>query len=282
MAALANKIRATFKDSKKAEIISTGSNMWTPTEDSDFVVMPDWFKQISGIKGLPFGFVVQIAGTPDSGKTSFAITAIKAAQEQDIVVILADTEQKTTKSRLENWGVSPDNLALLRPSNLEEMYDGIDLWIEAIKDSHPDKKILVVIDSVGNTPSAKEVESEVEDTLQLGLAAKVNKRGLRRLASRLKKENIAMLLINQTYNNLGSPGKSNTGGEAINFFSALTYQTSRKAWIEKVSEKENVRVGAVVKWTLYKNHFCDDMLLKTAEIRITSTGMRIKDVSQEE
>ena len=274
----ADKIRSTYKDKKKAAMISTGAEMTTPTEDSDFVVMPQWFQNMSGTKGLPFGYVVMIAGNTDSGKTSFTIEAMKCAQEQGVNVILVDTEKKTTSRRLTQWGVDPDRVARVQPEYLEQAYDGIDQWINYIKDADPDSKILVIFDSVGNTPSMKEVENDVDDTLQLGLAAKTNKRGMRRLVPKLKQDNIAMLLINQTYDNIASPGKTNAGGKAMDFFSCLTYQTARKGWLEKTVKGEKKRIGAKVRWTLYKNHLIDvdgRDVQKVQDIDITSEGMKL-------
>ena len=273
----AEDIRKTFKDKKKASSISTGAEMTTPKAPEDFVVMPEWFARMSGTLGLPFGFVVMIAGNTDSGKTSFTIEAMKAAQEQGVNVILVDTEKKTTSRRLEQWGVDPGRVGRVQPEYLEEAYDGIDKWIDYIKEADEDAKILVIFDSVGNTPAYKETESDVDDTLQLGLAAKSNKRGMRRLVPRLKRDNISMLLINQTYDNIASPGKTNAGGKAMDFFSCLTYQTSRKGWLEKTVKGEKKRFGARVRWTLYKNHLIDGdhEVQKVSDIDITSEGMKL-------
>ena len=273
----AEKIRKTYKDKKKAAMISTGAEMTTPINDEDFVVLPEWFQTMSGTKGLPFGYVVMIAGNTDSGKTSFTIEAMRSAQEQGVNVILVDTEKKTTSRRLEQWGVNPEQIARVQPECLEQAYDGIDKWVDYIKDADPDSKILIVFDSVGNTPSVKEVENDVDDTLQLGLAAKSNKRGMRRLVPKLKRDNITMLMINQTYDNIASPGKTNAGGKAIDFFSCLTYQTTRKSWLEKTVKGEKKRIGARVRWTLFKNHLIDDEhdVSKVSDIDITSEGMKL-------
>ena len=273
----ADEIRATFKDKKKASMISTGAEMTTPTTPDDFVVMPSWFHTMSGTLGLPYGYVVMIAGNTDSGKTSFTIEAMKAAQEQDVNIILVDTEKKTTSKRLTDWGVNPDHVARVQPEYLEEAYDGIDKWVDYIKDADADAKILVIFDSVGNTPSIKEVERQVDETLQLGVAAKSNKRGMRRLVPRLKRDNIAMLLINQTYDNIASPGKTNAGGKAMDYFSCLTYQTTRKGWLEKTVKGEKRRFGARVRWTLYKNHLIDaeNDVQKVSDIDITAEGMAL-------
>ena len=82
----AEEIRQTFKDKKKASMISTGAEMTTPTVPDDFVVMPEWFHKMSGTLGLPYGYVVMIAGNTDSGKTSFTIEAMKCAQQQKMLI----------------------------------------------------------------------------------------------------------------------------------------------------------------------------------------------------
>lgn len=274
---IADKIRKTFKDDKRsAAVFGTGSDIITPSKAEDFVVLDPWFKEATGVLGLPFGYVFMIAGNTDSGKTSFAIEAIKNAQAQGVHVILVDTEKKTTGARLLARGINPDQLALIRPDYLEDAYDGIDLYIEAIKDADPDCKILVIFDSLGNTPAKAEADTEVDDSLQMGLAAKVNKRGFRRLVPKLNRDKIHILVINQTYANLGSPGRTNAGGNAVDFFSALTFQTSRFKWLEKTVKGEQVRYGARVQWTLYKNHLLGDTpLQKKIQLDCTAEGMKL-------
>jgi hypothetical protein len=96
MKAIADKIRKSFKDDKRsAQVFGTGADIITPNKEEDFVVLDSWFKEATGVMGLPFGYVFMIAGNTDSGKTSFAIEAIKQAQAQGIHVILVDTEKKT-------------------------------------------------------------------------------------------------------------------------------------------------------------------------------------------
>lgn len=233
--------------------------------------------------GTYYGFTLKedplfcLADTTVTHNTSFAIEAMAAAQAQKVNVIYVDTERKTTKSRLTQWGVDPEQIAIVHPQYLEEAYDGIDFWINAIKDADEKAKILVIFDSLGNTPSIKETEQTVDDTLQLGLAAKVNKRGLRRLMPRLARDKVHILIINQTYNNLGSPGRSNAGGNAADYFSSLTFQTSRAGWLEGTVQGKKVRKGAKVKWDLYKNHLIEagEFKEKSLMLKITDEGINL-------
>ena len=66
--------------------------------------------------------------------------------------------------------------------------------------------------------------------------------------------------------------------KAMDYFSCLTYQTSRKGWLEKTVKGEKKRYGARVRWTLYKNHLIaedSDDIAKVSDIDITSEGMKL-------
>lgn len=281
----AERLRKTIKDPAQARSISTGAEMTTPTEPDQFVVMPAWWQEATtGLLGIPFGYEILIAGTTDSGKTSCVIQAIRSAQEQGVHVILGDTERKTTKARLEAWGVRPEDLARVQATHLEQLYSGIEKWIDLIKDKDPEGKILVIIDSLGNTPSFRESEVEdMHDSSQPGVSAKINKRGLKRIIPRLERDQIALLVITQTYDNYGSHGKTNAGGQGPSFFSAFTFQTQRVAFLEKKLKGESVRYGARVKWTVTKDHLVEKakMVKKATLIDITADGMTAANTESE-
>ena len=258
---------------------STGEDMILPTLPEQFVVGPKWWQQITGILGLPFEFIVQIAGTTDSGKSSSAIEFARCAQEQDVVLIWADTEGKTTKMRFTQWGVDPSKMLLLKPKTLEDMYDGIDEFMVSINADNPKTKVLFILDSLGNTVSEKELESSIHDPVQMGKRANINNRGFSRLISMMRtRGNFATLVINQTYDNMGSPGKQNKGGKNKDFFSAITFQTSRIGWLEGTKNGEKYRKGAKCKWNLFKHHLIDNdsSMGKTFELDITKDGIALK------
>src|SRR3989338_1314327 len=63
--------------------ITSGADITRPSKDSDFICYKDsHWEQLTGIRGIPFGRVVQIAGRPDSGKSSHAMAFMKQAQDQ--------------------------------------------------------------------------------------------------------------------------------------------------------------------------------------------------------
>lgn len=277
MSELVADVRKQFKDDpKRAKRIGVGSNL-SKLEDKDFIIMPSWWEQCTGVKGLPFGKLVMIAGDSDSGKTSAAIEAMRAAQTQDVGVIYVETEGKTTEADLKSWGVDPDGLLLVQSSIAEEAFELLFAAWDGFKNKYPGAKLLVVFDSIGNVVSQRDSEIDLmEQNSQPGGKGKVNRLAINKMIAKRDEDQAAILIINYTYDNMGSPGKTNAGGKAVNFFSSLTFQTSRKGWYERQSGGKKVRVGADVTWKLFKNHL-DRSGVKQKEftLRITSEGITV-------
>lgn len=271
------------KTSNKLDNIGLGSKL-RGLEDANFLIMPEWWKKATNTKGLPFGKIVMIAGDSDSGKTSCAIAAMKAAQEQDVAILYVETEGKTTTEDLVNWGVNPGTVMLVQESIAERAFEAMfALWDNFFK-SYPDGKLLVVFDSLGNVVSMRDSEIDLTTANQKpGGKGQINRLGLNKLIAKRDEDEVAVLIINYTYDNIGSPGKTNAGGKAVNFFSSLTYQTSRKQWLEKTVKGEKVRIGARVQWRLFKNHLDkSNPGPKTVELDITADGFSIVGQSNDD
>lgn len=256
--------------------IGVGSTLRT-LADENFLTMPKWYQQATHTKGIPFGKIVMIAGDSDSGKTSCAIAAMKAAQEQGVGVLYVETEGKTTTADLTNWGVDPTQVMLVQESVAEKAFTKMfQLW-DGFFDSYPDAKLLLVFDSLGNVVSRRDSEMDLSESNQKpGGKGQINRMGLNKLVAKREEDEVAVLLINYTYDNIGSPGKTNAGGKAVNFFSSLTYQTSRKQWLEKTVKGVKIRTGARVQWKLFKNHINKvDPGPKVVEFDITSDGFTL-------
>ncbi len=270
------KAQALYNKNPKAPNIGLGSKL-RGLADSDFLIMPEWWQKGTNTKGIPFGKIVMIAGDSDSGKTSCAIAAMKAAQEQEVAVLYVETEGKTTTQDLNAWGVDASQVMLVQESIAERAFEAMfALWDSFFKD-YPKGRLLVVFDSLGNVVSKRDTEIDLTTASQKpGGKGQINRLGLNKLIAKRDENDVAVLMINYTYDNIGSPGKTNAGGKAVNFFSCLTYQTSRKAWLEKTVKGEKVRIGAKVQWRLFKNHIDkSNPGPKSIELDITSIGISL-------
>lgn len=278
-----SKMQNALKDERRASQIGLGNNLESVSQDpNDYVVMPSWFKENYGIMGLRFGHWYQWAGEPDSGKTSFSLLAIKHAQEQGHIVVYVETEGKTSEEDLVAAGIDPSGVITVRSKIVEEAFDAGNLAIDAIFNDYPDAKLLFVFDSYGNTVSMRDSELKLSEKAgMVGGAAKTNRMGIGSIAAKQINHPIACLVVNYTYDNMGSPGKTNAGGKALNFHCMLTIQSSRKAWYERTVAGEKVRAGADVLWKTYKNHYAKSLkdengkpilLPKEAVMRISDAG----------
>lgn len=271
-------------DERRAKQIGLGSSLESVSENpSDYVVMPQWWKDSFGIIGLRFGHFVQIAGEPDSGKTSLSLLAIKCAQEQGYGVLYVETEGKTSKEDLLSAGIDPNGVITIRSKIVEEAFDAANLAIDAFFSDFPNEKLLFVFDSYGNTVSMRDSDLKLTEKVgMVGGAAKINRMGIGSIAAKQINHDIACLIVNYVYANLNSPGKTNAGGKALDLHCMLTIQSSRKAWYEKTVKGEKVRAGADVLWKSYKNHYAKSLkdsegnsilLPKEIVLRISEKGM---------
>jgi RecA/RadA recombinase len=277
MSSLVSDIKKNFKDNPRlSKKIGVGSNL-AKLEDKDFIIMPGWWQTVTGVKGLPFGKLVMLAGDSDSGKTSAAIEAMKAAQGQEAGIIYVETESKTTEADLVNWGVDPSSLLLVQSSIAEEAFELLFASWDEFRRTYPNEKLLVIFDSIGNVVSQRDSELDLlEQDSKPGGKGKINRLAINKAISKINEGQTAFLAINYTYDNIGSLGKTNAGGKALNFFSSLTFQTSRKGWVEKTEKGQKTRIGAEVVWKLFKNHLNKSASNKKEfTLRITSEGISV-------
>lgn len=293
---IVKKARSSFtkkNDLGLAKQLVTGSSIPRPTKPSEFVHWPDspW-ELLTGVPGLPFGRIVQIAGKPDSGKSTHAMQFMKLAQDQGFTVLLWDPESKFSAFRFDNFfGGCSDDLLVVTSKLISEGADLIEAYVRALLSEYEDQKLLIVWDSVGGTLHKAE-KTDVTDAKgsnkrgshQLAIAAKENGTAIRGFVSLMEEfknketneERIAVLLINQTYANIGSVGQKEAGGQKVEYHSSIIIQLSRTADINKVRDKVKRKVGITTRAKVRKNH-----LLQTedsiAEIKfdITAGGIAV-------
>lgn len=282
---LVTTVKSTYKDKSLADQIGTGSNITRPTEDHQFVTWKDsHWEQLTGIKGLPFGSIVQIAGRPDSGKSSHAMAFMKEAQDQGVFVIFWDAEKKFSSKRFDaHFGGSSAELGWIGSKMVLEGGEQVERFIHGAKAQNPNCKILIVWDSVGGTLAKNEEEGSLDSTKQMASAAKENGAVVRALVRIMEKyknkktneDTIAALLINQTYANIGSPGQKESGGQKVEYHSSIIIQLTRTGDLFTTRKGEKYKRGIATKARVKKNHLFDGELT-IAELRLEVTAGGIK------
>ena len=274
LTSIVDEVKKAFKNDKNYSKVGVGSDLRELTE-KDYIKLGPWWVESTGTYGLPFGRLVCLAGNADSGKTSVAIQGMKAALDQDCGVIYAETENKTTEKDMLAWGVDPSQVIIVSSTIAEELYELVFKAWDSFKDKYPDVPLLVIVDSIGNLISMRDEDLDMmEQNSMPGGKGKANRLGLSKMVAKMSRDNTAVLLISYVYDNMGSPGKTTAGGQALHLLSSLMYQTSRKGWVERQEKGNKIRVGADVLFKLQKNHLNkENPGEKEIPFRITKDGI---------
>lgn len=282
-----NKIQSTYKkDERRASQFGLGNSLTVMSNDpTNYVAMPPWFKHHFGIIGYPFGKWTQYSGKPDSGKTTACLLAMKAAQEQGHAIIYVETEGKTTEGDLQAAGINPKGVITVNTNITEEVFEGVLKALDQVKNDYPDVKILLIIDSYGNTTSMR--DSEIDFTSQVGMVgghAKTNRNGIGAINAKQLHQDIAVLVINYSYANIGSVGETNAGGRALEFACSLIISASRTSDYTVTRDKVLVKAGINGRYRTTKNHYTKGLvdeqgnpilLPKDMNFRISAKGFEI-------
>ena len=260
---IAKKAQALYnpKDKNK-QVVGTGADLRRPTEDSDFILIPKahpW-RELTGLKGIPFGYIIQVAGAPDSGKSTAAGEFMAAAQSQGVYVILWDVEKKFDRIRFEKqFGGNADDLNVVYTTVIRKGAGAVFKLVNTIMGLDPSAKILIAHDSVGGSVSRARAEREMDDekNAQPGSEAVENSDYMRHMVATFDKYEgrIALLLINQMTMKIGPmPGKSRSGGEKISFHSSMIIEMTRVQDLTKIVKGVKVKTGIVSRAKIAKNH----------------------------
>lgn len=271
-----------------AKKLTTGSKLSRPTEDKDFILWTgsDFWHKLTKLKGIPFGKIVQFSGKMDSGKSSMSYVFMASAQKSGYYVILLDSEGKFQSVRYDKQiGGDSKQLLVADTNSTEEGGKSVAYLVHAIKEQDKNAKILIVLDSIGALITRSENGSDDDESMgkQPGVQAKeinwLMKKFNRLIFDYQNKETgeqtIAVLVVNQVYVNLMSPGYSEKGGQGLAYASSLILQLSRKKDLIKVKSGEKIKYGIVSRAKVKKNHLFDgEESLAETDIVVSAGGIQ--------
>lgn len=230
---------------------------------------------ISGncFKGVPAGRVTTFSGLSGVGKTLLAATTVAEAQKKGYVAVWFDSEFASDKETLTRLGVDPKRCIKLPVASIEEFKNQAFKILGAFEARiEKGEKLIMVLDSLGNLASQKEIDdiTEGKNAADMGLKAKIIRSIFRLLIDRIGKLAVPLIVINHTYANPGNPyaGETMGGGEGIKYISHIVVNLKNS----KVKDSTNEIIGTVLKPTTVKNRLVPPF--KTGEILLNfDTGM---------
>lgn len=280
------------KDKKAKEIITTGASVKIDYKEEDVVPLPTLhpIRQLTGLIGIPFNKIIQFAGKPDSGKSTFASETMAAAQKAGIQVILWDSEDKFDAARFrDQFKGDPDSVLMIKTNEILKGGELTRRYITAIKSQAEDAKILFVWDSVGGSQSRSHAERELDNEkhAQPGQDAKENGSVMKTLVALINKypDSIAVYLANQTYAKIGfmQHGDAAAGGSKIEYHSSFIVMLKRLKVLTKQVKGVLTKYGIVSRATVTKNHLSQSKTsVHQLDFEITAAGAKLIDAVEDE
>ena len=169
--------------------------------------------------GLSSGLTV-LAGPSKHFKTSFALLMAGAylKEHEDAVLLFYDSEFGSPQSYFESFGIDTSRVLHTPIVDVEQLK--FDL-VGQLENLERDDKVVVVIDSIGNLASKKELEDALNEKSVADMSRAKALKGLFRMVTPyLTMKNIPLLAVNHTYQEIGLFPKAIVSGGTGIYYSA--------------------------------------------------------------
>jgi len=213
-----NKLK---KNSKIKEVSILSESKFFNTNDMVPTNVPMVNVALSGEMdgGVAPGLTV-LAGPSKHFKTSFALLMAGAYLEakKDAVLLFYDSEFGSPQSYFEQFGIDTSRVLHTPIANVEELK--FDL-ISQLEEIGADDDVIIVIDSIGNLASKKELDDALNEKSVADMSRAKALKGLFRMATPyLTMRSIPLLAINHTYQEIGLFPKAVVSGGTGIYYSA--------------------------------------------------------------
>lgn len=231
--------------------------------------------QISGTihGGLPTNFITAFVGDSATGKTFFALELVRNFLDAnpDGFVVYYDSETATNNEMMKSRGIDTTRVILAEPITVQEFRTHALNVLDAYeKEGENRPPMLMVLDSLGNLSTTKEVEDSAagKETRDM-TRAQVIKSIFRVMTKRLSRLQVPMVIVGHLYSIVGAyiPTKAVSGG------TGLIYAATTIIELSKSKDKDGTEVvGVIIKAKANKARLAKE----NSEIKIRlnySTGL---------
>ena len=220
-------------------------------------------------KGVPMGKVTVFAGESGAGKSYIcAGNIVKAAQDQDIFVVLIDSENALDESWLHALDVdtSEEKLLKLNMSMIDDVAKTISTFMTDYKAMNEEDrpKVLFVIDSLGMLLTPTDVDQFNKGDMKgdMGRKPKALTSLVRNTVNMIGSHNVGLVCTNHTYasQDMFDPDDKISGGQGFIYASSIVVAMKKLKLKEdedgnKISQVMGIRAGCKVMKTRYAKPF---------------------------
>jgi recombination protein RecA len=227
-------------------------------------------------RGVPDGRIVQLYGESQSGK-SLILSYIGAnAQKQGYIIVLIESEFGESKESMVGKGLDPKTLIPMPTKTLDgdEILDDkgqvkkipsgkakdvglhkILLKVMEIKRKYPSRKIMVLLDSLGNLGSRYELQKLSEGKVDQGHRARLIRTIFKDVTIDLGNLGIPFIFTNHIYEGPDQMGRKAGGGHGAKYLPTVTIDFSKGSAITRGEKEKNTleTIGVVLHASTVKN-----------------------------
>ena len=206
--------------------------------------------------GLPLGRFTELSGAYSVSKTTQAMHIIRNAQKMGLRCAIIEAEAGSiSEPYLRDLGVDVANLVYSPSEGLEEA-------LQILFDLQRSGEVqLAVWDSIEASPPTKEYDTDMDDTVQMGIKPKLNNMYFRKFMAgnnyltRRDMRPFTLIGINQLREAIGRYGdpEFTTGGRGKGFTAAIDLRLRKGDWIVEGKGENAQIVGQIVKFKVEKN-----------------------------
>jgi RecA/RadA recombinase len=160
------------------------------------------------------------AGPSKHFKTAFSLLMAKSYMEkyEDSVLLFYDSEFGTPQSYFDTFGIDTNRVLHTPITDIEQLKFDI---MNQLQNIERGERVMIVIDSIGNLASKKEVEDALDQKSVADMSrAKQVKSLFRMVTPHLTMKDIPMVVVNHTYKEIGMFPKDIVGGGTGSYYSA--------------------------------------------------------------
>ena len=160
------------------------------------------------------------AGPSKHFKTAFSLLMAKAYMDKykDAVLLFYDSEFGTPIKYFETFEIDMDRVLHTPLTDIEQLKFDI---MQQLQEVNRGDKLIIILDSIGNLASKKEVEDALEGKSVADMSrAKQVKSLFRMVTPHLNLKDIPMVVVNHTYKEIGMFPKDIVGGGTGSYYSA--------------------------------------------------------------
>lgn len=231
-------------------------------------------------KGIPLGKVTVFAGESGAGKSYICSgNIIKHAQEQNIYVVLIDSENALDEAWLHALGVdtSEEKLLKLNMAMIDDVAKTISEFMKEYKAMEDKPKVLFVVDSLGMLLTPTDINQFEAGDLKgdMGRKPKALTALVRNCVNMFGSHNVGLVCTNHSYasQDMFDPDDKISGGQGFIYASSIVVAMKKLKLKEdedgnKVSEVNGIRASCKIMKTRYAKPF------ESLQIKIPyTTGM---------